>query len=121
MEKLDKLIELLNKYEKKTVVHWYEWYWEDVLMCRYIKDNFEFYTDEATTIAISKYYWFIKWLVDNDKIVDFVDKKETLVSLRKWSTSPLWYIEMVTPKYEQLLMLLAIQDEPIEFLISILK
>jgi hypothetical protein len=53
---MEKLIELLNEYEKKTVVHWYEWYCQGNLMCRYIKDNFEFYTDEATTIAISKYY-----------------------------------------------------------------
>ena len=48
---MEKLIELLNEYETKTVVHWYEWYWENVLMCKYVKDNFEFYTDEATTIA----------------------------------------------------------------------
>lgn len=103
MEWIWKLIELLNEYEKKTVVHWYEWYWEDVLMCRYIKDNFEFYTDEATTIAISKYYWFIKWLVENNKI------DESKIEIHWFSF------------YESVLMELAIQDEPIEFLISILK
>lgn len=109
----------MNEYEKKAVVHWYERYWQDVLMCRYIKDNFEFYTDEATTIAISKYYGFIKWLVENDKIdtteidkkiriYDYVDKYEEY--------------EYVFPDiYESLLMLLAISDTPIEDLILFLK
>ena len=71
---MEKLIELLNKYETKTVVHWYEWYWQDVLMCRYIKDNFEFYTDEAATIAISKYYLANLYLEQQDYKV-FINSK----------------------------------------------
>ena len=72
-------------------------------------------------ILISKHYPLIKWLVDNDKI-----------SWRK--CSDLWYeiavidwvledvdIMRTFDDYEQLLMYLAIQDNPIEFLISILK
>ena len=129
---MEKLIELLNEYEKKAVVHWYEWYWEDVLMCRYIKDNFEFYTDEATTIAISKYYWFIKWLVDNDKI-DFESENYPLKKYYPYFNDDVLAIvsqdcntyedhcRVCYEEYESLLMLLAIQDEPIEFLISILK
>ena len=114
-EKIWKLIELLNEYEKKSAVHWYEWYWQDVLMCRYfiVKDGFEFYTDEATTIAISKYYWFIKWLVENDKI----DYEKVRSWEWNWSR---WHFETVQPEY-YIIMLLAIQDEPIRFLCEILK
>lgn len=118
---MEKLIELLNKYETKTVVHWYEWYWQDVLMCRYIKDNFEFYTDEATTIVISKYYWFIKWLVENDKIdLDMVREK-------LWIPCCVWYgrWRIIAVKdvedYKQILMLLSISDTPIDDLVSYLK
>ena len=55
--------------------------------------------------------WFIKWLVEQDKI----DKdNEDLISLM----SELWEFN----NYEKcLLMLLSIQDNPIEFLVSILK
>jgi hypothetical protein len=52
--------------------------------------------------------WFIKWLVDNDKI-DF-DK------IQIWFQLTLWYW-----KYDSLLMLLSISDTPIEDLISYLK
>lgn len=107
---MEKLIELLNEYETKTVVHWYEWYWQDVLMCRYIKDNFEFYTDEAATIAISKYYWFAERLVKNNKI-----------DISKlWKKSNMWFGDKYT-REETLLMLLSISDTPIKDLISYLK
>lgn len=117
---MDKLIQLLNEH-RAELLHWNI---QNKPMRHY--GGYIFWLSDLTEqncilLVISKEYGFIKWLVDNDKIVDFVDKKETLVSLRKWSTSPLWYIEMVTPKYEQLLMLLAIQDKPIDFLIEILK
>jgi len=115
---MEKLIELLNEYEKKAVVHWYEWYWQDVLMCRYIKDGFEFYTDEATTIAISKYYWFIKWLVENDKI----DKDKLYKSEYKpyfWNRTTNAFSWFWAENI--LLMLLAISDTPIEDLISYLR
>lgn len=52
--------------------------------------------------------WFIKWLVDNDKI-DF-DKTQI------WFQLTLWYW-----KYESLLMILSIQDNPIKYLCSILR
>lgn len=59
---------------------------------------------------------FIKWLVENDKI-DFVK-----VIQKKWH----WEIDnimlsMKEREYLELLMLLAIQNEPLTFLISILK
>jgi hypothetical protein len=84
-------------------------------MCRYIKDNFEFYTDEATTIAISKYYWFIKWLVDNDKI----DINNLSLKAFKNIFSGGWFVEV--SDLEVLLMLLSISDSPVVDLISYLK
>lgn len=108
---LTKLIELLNEYE--TPQSWivfksyddYDWtfYWVDC--------------DGETEIAwsdsyiCSKKFWFIKWLVENEKIdLD----NEDLISLM----SELW--ERRNP-VKCLLMLLSIQDEPIRFLCEMLK
>ena len=60
-----------------------------------------FYSDEK---VLSKKFWFIEWLVDNDKI-----DIEKFPQIMEYSD------------YESLLMLLSINDNPIEFLISILK
>ena len=66
------------------------------------------------TAIISKEYWFIKRLVDNNKIdtrkID-KDRLETIQYSEK---------ERITI-YDWLLMLLAIKDKPIKFLISVLK
>jgi hypothetical protein len=86
-------------------------------MCRYIKDNFEFYTDEATTIAISKYYWFIKWLVDNDKI----DLYKVSGHKDKIYYKEYWEWGFTCSDDELVIMLLAISDTPIDDLISYLK
>lgn len=61
-------------------------------------------------VLISKSFWFIQWLVENDKI-----------DLTKLEDNSDWYwIELWDDCYE-VLALLSIQDNPIEFLISILK
>ena len=65
----------------------------------------------AESIILNKKFWFIKWLVENDKID--LDNEE-LVSLM----SELW--ERRKP-VKCLLMLLSIQDEPIRFLCEIIK
>ena len=70
---------------------------------------------------ISKEYLFIKWLVENDKInwrkcldlwyeISVIDEEWEDVDIMRTFDS-----------YEQLLMYLSIQDNPIEFLVSILK
>ena len=60
---------------------------------------------------------FIKWLIENEKIdTDIVYKKWFLA--KTYDKDEVW--EYFEP-YEEILMLLAIQDEPINFLISILK
>ena len=61
-------------------------------------------------VLISKKFEFIKWLYENDKI-DF----------RKLDDNPDWYDINTNREYLDLVALLSIQDNPIEFLISILK
>ena len=68
-------------------------------------------------VLISKKFWFIKWLIDNDKIVLW-DIALTVYNL-DLRVGKHTYTEY--PIYESLLMLLAIQDNPIEFLVSILR
>ncbi len=68
---------------------------------------------------------FIKWLVENDKI-DIVKVYENLtnyeIEIRIRAVRELLENnEEDTIAYLKLLMLLSIQDEPIEFLVSILK
>ena len=93
---MEKLIELLNEYTN----HW--------PLCIRHSHNYEgiyAQVEEYFTVDItSKKFWFIQWLVENDKI----DTDE-------FSTID-WFDD-----YESLLMRLAIDDEPIEFLASILK
>jgi len=62
------------------------------------------------TILISKKFWFIKWLVQNDKI-----------NYDKLEDNPDWFYIDLSDNYLEILALLSIQDEPISFLISILK
>ena len=98
MEKLDELLKefQLEKWE------WVRLAWPDVDVSE--KEELAL---EAT--LISKKYWFIKWLVENEKI----EENSDLITL----ASELW----CAFSSDVLLMYLAIQDEPIEFLASILK
>ena len=98
---MEKLIELLNEYENT--------------------DNWEnrYQVEFRESKIISKKFWFIKWLVENDKI-DLWKIKKLYRKSNEHSvhTYPIMY---EYSDYESLLMILAIQDEPIKFLISILK
>ena len=90
---IEKLIELLNEYGIDGD-HWSK------------EENL--YSEENSLLIISKSYWFIKWLVENEKI----DMKKHFYD----KMSCVWYSDLNIVLCE-----LAIQDEPIEFLISILK
>lgn len=97
---MEKLIELLNEFINKTIIPYDRgakciWYENHLFL-------FETWADVIEDTIISKRYWFIKWLVDNDKI----DENKIF--------NDCWL-------YDSVLMKLAIQDEPIDFLISILK
>ena len=108
---MNKLIELLNEHRKEI----------NGDGKRYIDiDNYNMLTlnnlDKLSSElwTISKEYGFIKWLVDNDKIdlwklIMIKDEEQKAI------------VDIDNSRENTLLMLLAIQDEPIEFLISILK
>ena len=93
-EKIWKLLELLNEYAKNI------WYF-----------NEEDLQWQTKAWILSKEFWWIWWLVENDKI-DF--NKDALVSLASelWCTA---YDEKIV------LMVLSISDTPIEDLILYLK
>ena len=106
---MEKLIELLNEYEtpRSWVVYKsyddYDWffYWVDC--------DWETEIAWSDSLICSKKFWWIWWLVENDKIDrDKVDDK-----LKR---PFFWYTN-----YEIVLMLLSISDTPIDDLISYLK
>ena len=106
---MEKLIELLNKHRREKVnkQSWItEWHYNAFT---FSLDNISW--QQAELLIISKQYWFIKWLVDNDKI-DI--EKEIKNSELNWLHEH--YL-----REDCLLMLLSISDEPISDLISYLK
>ena len=122
MKEIWKLIELLNEYLfglwRKTII---ESYRKDCLedVCWTFRWIVEWKKDYPYTSiwgieVISKKFWFIEWLVENDKI-------DTESYCRITSIERKWEKDVYRDEVDSLLMLLAIQDEPIEFLISILK
>lgn len=107
---MEKLIELLNEYGNEICNHWGD----------YPTDMDEF-TDRDTHWYLSKKFWFIKWLVENEKIEyrKIIEKEiEVWFKLVRIKDYP---NKIKEEDVEELLMLLSIQDEPIEFLVSILK
>lgn len=103
-----KLIDLLYEYQK--IECFYPLYYEE-------EEN-KIYFDSDTMIwaeqyLISKDFWFIKWLVENEKV-------KPLRKFIGWETDedePYIQFDLV----DQYIAYLSIQDEPISFLISLLK
>ena len=99
---MEKLLKLLNEYDSWWDYDDYYWpyqYWQDrdaYHLCKYQ--------------LVSKEYWFIKWLVENDKI-DFEMEMDTLPFREKYDIK----------KSDFLIMLLSISDTPIDDLILYLK
>lgn len=96
---MEKLIRLLDEYHHKKTEDLERW-----------KERVE----EHKHWIISKQFWFIKRLVDNDKIdlwklIMIKDEEQKAI------------VDIDNSRENTLLMLLAISNEPIEFLISILK
>ena len=118
---IETLIELLNEYvekhNKSDLYYTFElekdsWW----LFCYDDVTDHKWWTmqDEAMVI-ISKKFWFIKWLVDNDKIDRDKELKEN------WLFRKYFYDLEYVKNYDRLVMWLSVEDEPIQFLISILK
>ena len=112
---MEKLIELLNEWKWKS----YIFYMPDGADKVHRKETDAYWNMHVSCIKncelISKEFEFIKWLVDNDKI-DF-DKCWICYEIN--STYDHYNLEERQDLW--LLMLLSIQDNPIEFLCSVLK
>lgn len=113
---MEKLIELLNKHRRETVKKqsWItEWRYNAFT---FSLDNISW--QQAELLIISKQYWFIKRLVENDKIDrEKVKEKSDRIPLlldKVWDIYNCGVLKSV-------LMLLSISDTPIDDLISYLK
>ncbi len=125
---MQKLLELLNQYDDEEGKDLYEWEieWEDIIWYNRFWWWYET-IDVSKSVIISKRYWFIERLVKKDKID--IDAYKTVFSWdldkRKNLTRQIWWEEFYQVvehwAYESLLMLLSIQEEPVSFLISLLK
>lgn len=114
---MEKLIELLNEYQttvnKEQGVN-ISWYYSDNFKTLHHLDDDDirewdnFNWDAAESYVISKKFWFIKWLVENEKV-----RYQEI-----WYYIDRWYKEY---DIDNLIMTLSIEDEPIDFLISLLK
>lgn len=120
MKKYLKLVKLLKEYEEwKVGKYWlwnYIWQLDKDLWIIFAKrfPGMDLITeDESRAIIISKGYNFIKWLVDNDRI-DFEKDKYWIILYENW-------VQKFLKSEEEILMELSIQEDPISFLISILR
>lgn len=113
-----KLLELLNEYEAKLEEmplarrKWREESW--ILYRRFMN------VEDAERMVISKSFWFIKWLVDNDKI-NINEEWNDYEKTNLYCNSDFFQLQKHYSYYESLLMLLSISDTPIEDLILYLK
>ena len=103
---MEKLIELLNEFNKEKWWHpWllYEWFWVRKWDLNFIFNHSKFP--------------FIKWLVDNDKI----DIEKVIDTAKSSVIDTYYYEEGIDDIYIPLLMVLAVEDTPIEYLLSVIK
>ena len=114
---MEKLLQLLNEYNCNKL-----WYTDK----REIKNNkfildYKIWTYAFKThlYIISTEYWFIKWLVENKKL-NLIDFEEVIKGVEFTDNEEFdqYIFYSIT---DSLLMSLAIQDDPINFLVSILK
>ena len=101
---METLINLLNEFDSGTV-----WLTEDLLR-----------ETGCTYCIICKPYWFIKWLVENNHIRwdVFCSVETPSAKYEDFDLRPETPLEDYT---NILLMDLALQDQPVDFLVSILR
>lgn len=113
---MEKLIELLNEYENQLDLKWCtrseqpNFIWHIKAVSEY-SDNILYNADLAVT---SKRYWFIRWLVDNDKIDFSWGWEYCTKSIEDFD----W---LLRDNEDWLIMILSISDTPIDDLISYLR
>ena len=108
---MEKLIELLNEYEKevkKSEIVWSidnDW---DICRQTYEWVDYNEYTEYMNTNnLISKSFWFIQWLVKHFKLN--ISKIDARIALSDFNAT------------DRMLMALAISDNPVELLIDCLE
>ena len=113
---MNKLLKLLNEYEEVNQS------WKIRQFTNKAKKLYRngWSYDIAEVNIISKKFWFIKWLVNNDKI-DIDKYYEFMTNENIDISNACWELDMDKEFYYELLMILAVQDNSLEFLISILK
>jgi len=127
---MEKLVNLLNEYDKSENVNAYRWEieWGDIIWYNRFRWGYET-INVSESVIISKWYEFIKRLVDNNKIDTGWKITEDLTyqyfqiprKYFRWGKYARLSEEMNDIFYHRILACLSIQDKPIEFLISILK
>jgi hypothetical protein len=108
---IEKLVELLNEYDSSN-------WWKET--DEWIDNIWKIYEFHSELQIISKKYWFIKWLVENDKI----DLWQKLFNLTKNDNRKSIIYDLDNNDFsweDTFLMLLSISDTPIEDLVSYLK
>lgn len=122
MEKLQDLLKsfwIETQWDKKLykVVYWEKWF--EFWYLPYVWAKLEKTWRLQDEILFSKSFWFIKWLVENDKIERLAFSQSWL--LGKYTDFELSYDTPREDYTNMLLMELSIQDNPIEYLISVLR
>jgi hypothetical protein len=124
MKEIWKLLELLNEY--LSPFSWYiQYHNKNGFKRTPTKSAVEWDRMLQDEYVCSKKFWFIKWLVENDKISnDWIKPRTDLVkeiTIVDYKTGDaIWWKNKYT-EVEQLIMYLSIQDEPIRFLCEIIK
>lgn len=114
---INKLIELLNEYDD-WMVSWYEEYFPTEWL--FVTNAGQWFREE---FILGKRYWFIEWLVKNDKINFRKADADISKDIVLWR-EPDFADFMVYRRFadeEKVLMLLSISDNPISDLVSYLK
>lgn len=107
---MEKLIELLNEYKETKKILNYDMDWQLEI------DNAIYVNYPNIERLCWKQFWFIKRLVENDKI-DLKEFHRLCWIINQDSE----YWNWTPQEYEQVIMYLSISDTPIEDLVSLLK
>jgi len=116
---MEKLVELLNEYRTEKLRREMYVNWADKEAIELSEaERINEYEVSQTLDSLNYLRLFIKWLVENEKI-DFENRDLKDKYMEYFERYP--YRPYTDFSLEWLIMLLSIQDNPIEFLVSILK
>ena len=119
---MEKLIELLNEYNCNVLKRTDEWKLKNSIdhpWTKYISLS-SVWAWKIYLYIISKEFWFIKWLVENNKI-NINEEWNDYEKTNLYCNSDFFQLQKHYSYYESLLMLLSISDNPIDLLCERLK